>query len=334
MNPRPVAWFRPGARLLVAGQAPGARVHESGRPFTDRSGDRLRDWMGVTEAEFYDLSRVAVVPMAFCFPGYDVKGDRILPPPPVCAATWRARVMARAGNGLRLDPSCRRVRRSAGTWGLARPVTAAVADWRGPAALGVFPLPHPSWRNTGWLKRHPWFEAELLPVLARPGAGGSGGDMSRIVDLNGVGSVGKSTLAHALQARSRVPLLHVPMDVFLEMLPAYLQDDPEGISYLRSPAGGRGSGANGRCSASGPGSSSAAKALAEPRCDLILDTVMDRAAALACRRCVFGLSRPFSNGLVAQLAVLEAREAGIGATARSVWRGSSSAGCMSRSMTI
>jgi uracil-DNA glycosylase len=160
-QPRPVVWFRPGARLLVAGQAPGARVHESGRPFTDRSGDRLRDWMGVTEDEFYDLERVAVVPMAFCFPGYDAKGAD-LPPPPVCAATWRDRVMADLGT-VRLMLL---VGGAAIRWHLGlRDVTAAVADWRGAAAQGVFPLPHPSWRNTGWLKRHPWFEAELLPSL-------------------------------------------------------------------------------------------------------------------------------------------------------------------------
>ncbi|MES2542512.1 MAG: uracil-DNA glycosylase family protein [Pseudomonadota bacterium] len=159
--PRPVAWFRPGARLLVAGQAPGLRVHESGRPFTDRSGDRLRDWMGVTEAEFYDLDRVAVVPMGFCFPGYDAKGSD-LPPPPICAATWRARVLeSLAPVDLTLLVGGAAIR-----WHLGlRDVTQAVADWRGPAAHGVFPLPHPSWRNTGWLKRHPWFEAELLPAL-------------------------------------------------------------------------------------------------------------------------------------------------------------------------
>lgn len=165
-QPRPVVWFRPlsagaGARVLVAGQAPGLRVHESGRPFTDRSGDRLRDWMGVTEAEFYDLSRVAVVPMAFCFPGYDAKGAD-LPPPPLCAATWRARVLEALGP----VPLTLLVGGAAIRWHLGlRDVTAAVADWRGPAAQGVFPLPHPSWRNTGWLKRHPWFEAELLPAL-------------------------------------------------------------------------------------------------------------------------------------------------------------------------
>jgi uracil-DNA glycosylase len=159
--PRPVVWFRPGARLLIAGQAPGARVHASGRPFTDRSGDRLRDWTGLTEAAFYDLARVAIVPMAFCFPGYSAKGAD-LPPPPICAATWRAQVMAVLGP----MPLTLLVGGAAIRWHLGqRDVTAAVADWRMSAGQGVFPLPHPSWRNTGWLKRNPWFEAELLPAL-------------------------------------------------------------------------------------------------------------------------------------------------------------------------
>jgi uracil-DNA glycosylase len=159
--PRPVVWFRPGARILIAGQAPGLRVHASGRPFTDRSGDRLRAWMGVTDAEFYDMSRVAMVPMAFCFPGYDAKGAD-LPPPPVCAATWRARVL----DGLGPMPLTLLVGGAAIRWHLGlRAVSQAVADWRGPAARGVFPLPHPSWRTTGWLKRNPGFEAELLPAL-------------------------------------------------------------------------------------------------------------------------------------------------------------------------
>ena len=92
-HPRPLVWFRPGARILIAGQAPGMRVHVAGRPFADRSGDRLRDWMGVDEATFYDRERMAIVPMAFCFPGYDGQGAD-LPPPPICARTWRARVMA------------------------------------------------------------------------------------------------------------------------------------------------------------------------------------------------------------------------------------------------
>jgi uracil-DNA glycosylase len=159
--PRPVVWFRPGARVLIAGQAPGARVHASGRPFTDRSGARLRDWMGVSEATFYDLSRIAIVPMAFCFPGHDAKGAD-LPPPPLCAATWRAQVMKAVGPvALTLLVGGAAIRWHTGQ----RDVTRAVADWRASAAGGVFPLPHPSWRNTGWLTRNPWFAAELLPVL-------------------------------------------------------------------------------------------------------------------------------------------------------------------------
>ncbi|MBD3785682.1 MAG: uracil-DNA glycosylase family protein [Sphingomonadales bacterium] len=158
--PRPVVWFRPGARLLIVGQAPGARVHASGRPFTDPSGDRLRGWMGVEEGAFYDLGRIAIVPMAFCFPGYDAKGAD-LPPPPLCATTWRDRVLAALGPvelTLLVGGAAQR-------WHLGtRNVTATVAGWRDHAPR-VFPLPHPSWRNTGWLKRNPWFEADLLPAL-------------------------------------------------------------------------------------------------------------------------------------------------------------------------
>lgn len=158
-QPRPVVWFRPGARLLIVGQAPGLQVHHSGRPFTDRSGDRLRDWMGVDADSFYDRSRVAIVPMAFCFPGYDAKGSD-LPPPPICAETWRAQVMAQLRPRLTLLVGGHAMR-----WHLGRRnVTECVRGWRDHAP-SVLPLPHPSWRNTGWLKRNPWFEAELLPAL-------------------------------------------------------------------------------------------------------------------------------------------------------------------------
>jgi uracil-DNA glycosylase len=162
-QPRPVVWFRPGACLLVAGQAPGLRVHRAGRPFADPSGVRLRDWLGLDETAFYDLSRVAVIPMAFCFPGYDSRGAD-LPPPPLCARTWHARVMAEAG------PFATRVLvgGAAQRWHLgpraAGGVTATVARWRD-LAPAIFPLPHPSWRNTAWLQRNPWFAAELLPAL-------------------------------------------------------------------------------------------------------------------------------------------------------------------------
>lgn len=160
-EPRPVVWFRPQARILVAGQAPGARVHASGRPFTDPSGDRLRDWMGIGEDEFYDRERVAIVPMAFCFPGYDAKGSD-LPPPPICAKTWRTEVM----DELTCTSLTLLVGGYAHRWHLKtrQSVTETVAGWRDHAPK-VFPLPHPSWRNAGWLRRNTWFEEELLPVL-------------------------------------------------------------------------------------------------------------------------------------------------------------------------
>ena len=161
-SPRPVAWFQPEARILIVGQAPGLRVHEAGRPFADRSGDRLRDWMAVPDAVYYDRARIAIVPMAFCFPGYDAKGAD-LPPPPICAQTWRQRVMKRLEPRLTLL-----VGGHAQRWHLGAAakggVTATVAAWHDHAPH-IFPLPHPSWRNTGWLRRNPWFEAELLPEL-------------------------------------------------------------------------------------------------------------------------------------------------------------------------
>jgi uracil-DNA glycosylase len=163
--PRPVAWFRPGARVLVAGQAPGMRVHQVGRPFFDPSGDRLRYWMGIDTATFYDRGRIAVVPMAFCFPGYDAKGAD-LPPPPVCARTWHERVMAALGEvPLTLLVGGYAHRWHLGTAGAKGGVTATVARWRDHAPR-VFPLPHPSWRNSAWLKRNPWFADEVLPALS------------------------------------------------------------------------------------------------------------------------------------------------------------------------
>lgn len=159
--PRPVVWFRPSARILIAGQAPGLLVHKAGRPFADPSGDRLRAWLGMSEVEFYDRSRVAVVPMAFCFPGYNASGAD-LPPPPICARTWHAQVMrAMPRLGLRLLVGAHAQR-----WHLGRQggVTETVRGWRA-YAPGCFPLPHPSWRNTAWLKRNPWFDSELVPAL-------------------------------------------------------------------------------------------------------------------------------------------------------------------------
>ncbi|MHA3915513.1 uracil-DNA glycosylase family protein [Halovulum sp. GXIMD14793] len=158
--PRPVFWPSATARILVSGQAPGMRVHETGVPFNDRSGDRLRDWMGLDRAQFYDRDLVAILPMGFCFPGYDAKGSD-LPPPPVCAKTWRQPALE-AMPQIRLHLL---VGGYSQRWHLGKgAVTQTVAGWRDHLP-GTLPLPHPSWRNTGWLKKHPWFEAEVLPWL-------------------------------------------------------------------------------------------------------------------------------------------------------------------------
>ena len=160
-EPRPVVWFGTRPRILIASQAPGMRVHEKGLPFWDRSGDRLRDWMGVDRDTFYDRSRVSILPTAFCFPGYGPKGDD-LPPPAVCWRTWHAACLAEIGPArLRLIVGGHALRRHLGLRG---PVTPAVRDWARHAPQ-TFPLPHPSWRNTAWLKANPWFEAETLPAL-------------------------------------------------------------------------------------------------------------------------------------------------------------------------
>lgn len=158
--PRPVTWFAPRPRILIAGQAPGLRVHESGTPFLDRSGDRLRDWMGVTKETFYDRSRISIVPMAFCFPGYRKGSD--LPPPPICAATWRRRVLEALGPpDLTLLIGGAAIQWHLGKEGTVR---SRVAAWR-KTAPAAFALPHPSWRNNAWLTKNPWFEAEVLPAL-------------------------------------------------------------------------------------------------------------------------------------------------------------------------
>ncbi|GAA3867220.1 hypothetical protein GCM10022404_16650 [Celeribacter arenosi] len=146
---------------MIAGQAPGARVHESGRPFTDASGARLREWLGLDEATFYDRDRIAIVPMAFCFPGYDARGSD-LPPPPICAETWHGKVMdVLSSVDLVIPVGLHAIRYHLR---IKTPLTVAVREWRDHAP-GAFPLPHPSWRNTGWLKKNTWFEDDLLPVL-------------------------------------------------------------------------------------------------------------------------------------------------------------------------
>jgi len=169
-EPRPVLRVSRTARLAVVGQAPGTRVHASGVPFSDPSGERLRAWMGVTAQEFYDTRRVAIIPMGFCYPGQDANGAD-LPPRRECAPLWRARLMAH----LPQIELMLLVGGYAQRWHLgaksARAVTATVADWRAllsaPSRPRYLPLLHPSWRNNAWLKAHPWFEAELIPRLRR-----------------------------------------------------------------------------------------------------------------------------------------------------------------------
>jgi uracil-DNA glycosylase len=169
--PRPILQISDKARLLIAGQAPGNLVNQTGIPFNDPSGDRLRGWLGVDRAVFYDPARIAIAPMGFCFPGYDAHGGD-LPPRRECRALWHDRLfdlMPRIETILAIG-------RHAQDYHLARigrppPRAASVADivagWRDTmfAHPCVIPLPHPSWRNTGWFRRHPWFETELLPAL-------------------------------------------------------------------------------------------------------------------------------------------------------------------------
>lgn len=165
LGPRPVFRLDAAARLLIVGQAPGTKVHETGIPWNDRSGDRLREWLSLDRDRFYDAQRIAIMPMGFCYPGTDARGgDR--PPRPECAPLWHER----------LRPLLTEVRLTllvgqyaqAYYLGAARrdSLTETVRAWRdyGPRLM---PLPHPSWRNTAWLGKHPWFERELLPELRR-----------------------------------------------------------------------------------------------------------------------------------------------------------------------
>ena len=162
--PNPVFRADRHARILVASQAPGNLADRSGTPFNDPSGVRLREWMGVSETEFYDASRVAIVPMGFCFPGHDAKGGD-LPPMKRCAAEWRAALLSRLPD-IRVTLL---IGGYAQRWHLGsragRTLTDTVARWREFAGEGLFPTPHPSWRNNAWLKRHPWFETDVLPAL-------------------------------------------------------------------------------------------------------------------------------------------------------------------------
>jgi uracil-DNA glycosylase len=160
-GPRPIVQFSRASRLVVIGQAPGSKVHQSGVPWQDDSGDRLRDWTGLSTEEFYDPATVALMPMGFCYPGKGKSGD--LPPRPECAPLWHERILATLKDcRLTLLVGGYAQRHYLKTANL----TDAVKAFRthGPA---FFPLPHPSWRSGIWMKRNPWFENDVLPVLRR-----------------------------------------------------------------------------------------------------------------------------------------------------------------------
>lgn len=162
LGPRPILRASATARLLVVGQAPGTRVHATGIPWNDPSGDRLRQWLDLDRERFYDEARVAIVPMAFCYPGKGASGD--LPPRPECRQTWHPRLIPRLPH-IELTLA---IGRYAQAYFLGerrrRTLTETVRAWR-EYAPAVLPLPHPSPRNVGWFKANPWFEAELVPAL-------------------------------------------------------------------------------------------------------------------------------------------------------------------------
>ncbi|MDX1905857.1 MAG: uracil-DNA glycosylase family protein [Bacteroidia bacterium] len=163
LGPRPVLRASATATVLIAGQAPGTRVHATGIPWNDLSGNRLRQWLDMDSDTFYDESRIAILPIGFCYPGKGTRGD--LPPRPECAPLWRARVLA-------LMPQLKLVL-AVGQYaadyhlGATRKVTLAetVRHWETYAGQGIIPLPHPSPRNVGWRIQHPWFETEAVPRI-------------------------------------------------------------------------------------------------------------------------------------------------------------------------
>jgi len=162
-GPRPVLQAHAAARVLIAAQAPGRKVHATGVPFDDASGERLRDWLGLTRDTFYDARQVAILPMAFCYPGQGRSGD--LPPRPECAARWRAPLLAQLTR-VRLTLVIGQYAQRYHLPELAHQSMSDIVE-QGPHTLwpDVVPLPHPSPRNNIWLKRHPWFESRLLPAL-------------------------------------------------------------------------------------------------------------------------------------------------------------------------
>ena len=163
LGPNPVLRASSTARILIIGQAPGTRVHHTGIPWNDPSGDRLRDWMQLDREQFYDSARIAIMPMGFCYPGKGKSGD--LPPRPECAAHWHQQLLADARSELTLL-----IGKYAQNYYLdsrRESLADTVRHWQHPPEF--FPLPHPSPRNLRWFRNHPWFEDEVLPALQIPG---------------------------------------------------------------------------------------------------------------------------------------------------------------------
>lgn len=162
LGAKPILQFDHRARILIAGQAPGRKAHERGVPFDDVSGDRLRTWLGVDRSTFYDATKIAILPMGFCFPGTGQGGD--LPPRPECAATWRRRLLSRLS---RLELTLV-IGQYAAAWHLpdggSTKLSEVVAGWETHWPR-LFPMPHPSPRNQRWLRQNPWFERDVLPKL-------------------------------------------------------------------------------------------------------------------------------------------------------------------------
>ncbi|PCI38730.1 MAG: IclR family transcriptional regulator [Elusimicrobia bacterium] len=163
LGPRPVIQLHPNARILIAGQAPGIRVHKSGKPFDDPSGNRLRDWMGITKETFYDPKQIAILPMGFCYPGTGKSGD--LPPRPECAPEWRKQLLSKLKN-LELTLILGTYAQTYHYGKTGKTLTELVKNWKHywPKTL---PLPHPSPRNNLWLKKNAWFEKQVLPALRK-----------------------------------------------------------------------------------------------------------------------------------------------------------------------
>lgn len=162
LGPKPILQLSASAKILIAGQAPGRITHHKGIPFDDPSGNRLREWLGVSKDEFYDASKIAIVPMGFCFPGTGKGGD--LPPRTECADTWRKQLLGKLDN-IELTLA---IGQYALEWhindGKKTKLTDRVAAWKN-YMPNMLPLPHPSPRNNLWLKRNPWFEKDVLPAL-------------------------------------------------------------------------------------------------------------------------------------------------------------------------